>query len=61
MEIQTAGTKPSKSNQLQNVNTVPAECRNITTQLKGINYSEPEVIAFLVNAGMSGTAENVYI
>ena len=50
MEIQNATTSPSKSNQLQNVNTVRWESRNITNQPGEIDELKSEVIVFVVNA-----------
>ena len=44
MEIQNASTTPSKSNQLQNVNTVRWESWNVTTQPWEINDRKSEVI-----------------
>ena len=61
MEIQNASTTPSKSNQLQNVNTVRWESGNVTAQPWEINNRKSEVIAFVVNAGMNVTANNFYI
>ena len=55
MEIQNASTKPCKSNQLRNVNTVRWESGNVNTQPWEINNRKPEVIAFVVNAGMNVT------
>ena len=55
MEIQNASTTPSKSNQLQNVNTVRWESWNVTTQPWEINQRKSEVIALVVNAGMNVT------
>ena len=59
MEIQSASTTPSKSNLLQNVNTVRWESRNITTQ-PGYDRKS-DVIAFVVNAGRDVIAKNFYI
>ena len=53
MGIQIAITIPSKSNQLRNVNTVRSESGNVYTQPWVINNKKSEVIAFVVNAGMS--------
>ena len=61
MEIQNAGTTPSKSNQLRNVNAVRWESSNVTTQPWEINDRKSEVIAFVVNAGMNVTTNNFYI
>ena len=61
MEIQNASTTSSKSNQLQNVNTVRWESWNVTTQPWEINNRKSEVIAFVVNAGMNVTANNFNI
>ena len=58
MEIENAGTTPSKSNQLRNVNTVRWESGNVTTQPWEINNRKSEVIAFVVNGGMNVTANN---
>ena len=57
MEIQTS----SKSNQLQNVNTVRWESGNVTSQPWEINNRKSEQIAFVVNAGMNATTNNFYI
>ena len=57
MEIQNA----SKSNQLQNVNTVRWESWNVTTQPWESHDRKSEIIAFVVNAGMNVTANNFYI
>ena len=61
IEIQNASATPSKSNQLRNVNTIRWESRNITTQPGEIDDRKPEVIAFVVNAGMNITANDFYI
>ena len=61
MEIQTACTLPSKSNQLRNVNTVRWESRNITTQPGEFDDRRSEVIAVVFNAGMNIIADNLYI
>ena len=61
MEIQNASTTSSKSNQLRNVNTLRCESVNVTTQPWEINNRKSEVIAFAVNAGMNGTANNFNI
>ena len=61
MEIQNASTTSSKSNQLQNVNTVGWESWNVTTQPWEINNRKSEVIAFVVNAGTNVTADNFNI
>ena len=61
MEIKNACTTPSKCNQLRNVNTVRWEAWNVTTQPWEINNRESEVMAFVVNAGMNVTANNIYI
>ena len=61
MEIQNASTTPSKSAQLQNVNTVRWESWNVTTQPWEINDRNSEVIAFVVNDGMNVTSNNFYI
>ena len=61
MEIQNGSTRPSKSNQLRNVNTVRWESWNVTTQSWEIYDRKSEVIAFVVNAGMNVTANNFYI
>ena len=61
MEIQNASTTSSKSNQLQNVNFVRLESGNVTTQPGEINNRKSEVIAFVVNAGMNVTANNINI
>ena len=60
MEIQNTSTTSSKSNQLQNVNTVRWEFVNVTSQLSvwEIKNRKSEVIAFVVNAGMNVTANN---
>ena len=59
MEIQNASKTPSKSNQLQNVNTVRWESSNVTQPWE-INNRKSEVIAFFVNAGMNTTTNNFY-
>ena len=46
MEIQNAGTTPSKSNKLQNLNTLRWESGNVTAQPWEINNRKSEVIAF---------------
>ena len=61
MEIQNASTTPSKSYQMWNVNTVWLESRNVTTQPWEINDRKTEFIAFVVNAGMNVTTNNLYI
>ena len=61
METQNASATHSKSNQLRNVNTVRLESWNVTTQPWEINNRKSEVIAFVVNAGMSVTTINFYI
>ena len=61
MKIQNASTTPSKSNQLRNVNTVRWESLNVTTQSWEIHDRKSEIIAFVVNAGMNVTANNIYI
>ena len=61
MEIKIGSTTPSKSNQLQNVDTVRWESWNVTTQPWEIHDRKSEVIAFVVNAGMNVTTNNFYI
>ena len=61
MEIQNASTTPSKSNKLRNVNTVRWETRNITTKPGEIDYRKSKGIAFVVNAGMNVTVNNMNI
>ena len=61
IEIRNASATPSTSNQLRNVNTIPWESRNITTQPGEIDDRKSEVIAFVVNAVMNITANNFYI
>ena len=61
MEIQNASKTFSKSNQLRNVNIVRWESGNVTTQLLEINNRKSEVSAFVINAGINFTANNVYI
>ena len=63
MEIKNDTTTPSKSNQLQNENTVRWYSRNITTQLKpGEIYNrKSETIAFIVNGGMDIFTNKVYL
>ena len=58
MEIQNASTTPSKSNQLRYVNTILWDSRNITTQPVGIDDRKSDVIAFVVNAGITATTAN---
>ena len=60
MEIVNASTRPSKSNQLRNVNNVRSESRN-TSQSGEIDDRKSEVIAFDVNAGMNIIANYFYI
>ena len=59
MEIQNASTTSSKSNQLRDVNTVRWESENVITQPWEINIRKSEVIAFVVNASMNVTANNL--
>ena len=61
MEIQNDSRTTSKSNQLQNVNTVRWESWNVITQQWEINDRKSEVIAFVVNDGMNVTTNNFYI
>ena len=61
MEIKKASTTSSKSNQLRNVNTVRWESGNVTTQQWEVDNRKSEVIAFVINAGMNVTANNLYI
>ena len=61
MEIQNASNTPSKSNQLQNVNTVRWEFGNVTAQPWEIKNRKSKIIAFVVNAGMNATANNSVI
>ena len=61
MKILKASTTSSKSNQLQNENTVRWESGNVTTQPWESNNGKSEVIAFVVNAGMNVTANNFNI
>ena len=42
MEIHNASTTPSKSNQLQNINTVRWESWNVTTQQGEIDDKKPK-------------------
>ena len=55
MDVQIASTTPSKSNQLQSVNTARWDSWNVTTQPWEINDRKSEVAAFVVNAGMNVT------
>ena len=61
MEIKNTGTASSKCNQLRNVNTVRWESGNVTTQQWEIHNRKPEVISFVVNAGLNVTANNFNI
>ena len=61
IEIRNASATSSKSNLLRNVNTIRWESRNSTTQPGEIDDKKSEAIAFVVNAGMSITANNFYI
>ena len=58
MEIQNVSTKPSKSNEMRNVNTVRWESGNVTTQPLEIYNRKSEIISFVVNVGMNVTANN---
>ena len=58
MEIQNASTTRSKSNQLQNINTVIWESWIFITQPLEINDRKFKVIFFVVNAGLNGTTNN---
>ena len=60
METKNASTS-SKSNQLQNINTVRWESWNATTQPWEINNGKSEVSAFVVNTVMNVTANKVHI
>ena len=59
--IRNASAAPGKSNLLRNVNTIRWESGNITTQPGEIDDMKSEVDAFVVNAGMNITANNLYI
>ena len=61
IEIRNASATPSQSNQLRNVNTIRWESWNISTQPGEIDDRKSEDIAFVVNAGMNITANNIYI
>ena len=53
MEIQKCSTTPGEFYQLQNINTVRWESRNIATQQREMDYRKSKVIAFVVSAGMN--------
>ena len=57
MKIQNASATPCTSYQLQNVNTVRLESRDVTTQPGEVDDMKSEVIAFVVQAGMDVTAK----
>ena len=61
MEIKNASTTPSKSNQLQIVNTERWESWNVTTQPGEIDYMKSEVMAFGVNACRNVTVKTFII
>ena len=59
MEIQNAVTTPCNSHQLRNGTTIRSESRNVTTQPGETDNRKSEVIAFVVNAGVNVTANNL--
>ena len=59
MEIENAVTTPCNSHQLRNGNTIRSESRNVTTQPVETDKRKSEVIAFVVNAGVNVTANNL--
>ena len=59
MEIENAGTEPSKTNQLWNIDTVGWKSRDITAQPGEIYNRKSKLIEFVVNACMNISSTNL--